>query len=415
MHLRNAAVLETVFALQGDFVCGLTPAARTFEGGIEAAPFRGDAPAACCISADFEMGWAYRSCGLDGARRLGDWERTQFPLILSMLDAYGVPITWATVGHLFLESCTRSGCGLAHPDMPRPLGSDGTWDGDWYACDPCSNVREAPAWYAPDLIQQIIESPIPHDIGTHSFSHINCRAQYASRELVSRELAECVKVMEPFGIRPRSLVFPRNRDEYGYLPELAAGGVVVVRHRDRTSKVKLSYPERMASGVYRIYESMNLRIAKYYDYLQKVKIFIRKAMARRAVYALWFHPSDPRDWFDPQLREILGFIRTERDAGRLWVATMQQLAAYSEARDRLAITVDRNDRSLTLSMRCSMDHTRYGAADVTLSIPVASPPASTVATSREGSVEANTRFVQGRDPKWVVTVPSQTDRLLLEF
>jgi hypothetical protein len=361
------------------------------------------------------MGWAYRSCGLDGARRLGERERSQFPLILSMLDDYGVPITWATVGHLFLECCTRSACGLAHPDMLRPLDSDGTWDGDWYACDPCSNVREAPAWYAPDLIQQIVESPIPHDIGTHSFSHINFRAQYASRDLVSRELAECVKVMQPLGVRPRSLVFPQNRDEYAYLPELAAAGVVVVRHRDRASKVKLSYPERLAAGVYRIYESMNLRIAKHYDYLQKVKIFIRKAIARRAVYALWFHPSDPRDWFDPQLREILGFIRTERDAGRLWIATMQQLAAYSEARDRLAIAVERGDRSLTLSIRCPIDHGRYGTTDVTLSIPVTSRPTSTVGVSRHGRIDATTRFVEGPDPKCIVTIPSTTDRLLLEF
>jgi hypothetical protein len=77
MHLNNAAVLETVIALQGNLV-------------------RGDAPAACRISAEFEMGWAYRSCGLDGARRLGQSERIQFPLNLSMLDVQGIPLTWAT-------------------------------------------------------------------------------------------------------------------------------------------------------------------------------------------------------------------------------------------------------------------------------------------------------------------------------
>jgi hypothetical protein len=37
---------------------------------------------------------------------------------------------------------------------------------------------------------------------------------------------------------------------------------------------------------------MNLRTPKHYDYVEKVKIFVAKAMARR-MPSLWFHPSDP--------------------------------------------------------------------------------------------------------------------------
>src|SRR5205814_2919167 len=106
-----------------------------------------------------------------------------------------------------LESCSRCTSGLAHPSMPRPVASDGTWTGEWYACDPCSDVRTSPAWYAPDLIQQILDARVRHEIGTHSFSHINFPAQYASSDLVSRELAECAAVMRPFRVQPRSLVF----------------------------------------------------------------------------------------------------------------------------------------------------------------------------------------------------------------
>src|SRR5262249_21214949 len=155
---------------------------------------------------------------------------------------------------------------------------------------PCSDVRRAPGWYAPDLIQQITASRVAHEIGTHSFSHINFEAKYSNADVVCAELEICHEAMKPFGLRPTTLIFPRNQAEYSHLPLMAAAGITAVRHRDRS--VRLSYPERLRSGVYRIYESMNLRTARHYDYLDKVKIFIHKAIERHAVYALWFHPSD---------------------------------------------------------------------------------------------------------------------------
>src|SRR5438874_989656 len=137
MYLKNPALLETIFSLQGNFAHGGVPSKKMFPSGIEVAPFKDNAAAACCISADFEMGWGFRSRGQTGAQLMGENERRNVPLILSLLDRYAVPITWATVGHLFLESCSRCTSGLAHPSMPRPVASDGTWTGEWYACDPC--------------------------------------------------------------------------------------------------------------------------------------------------------------------------------------------------------------------------------------------------------------------------------------
>jgi len=42
----------------------------------------------------------------------------------------------------------------------------------------------------------------------------------------------------------------------------------------------------MPSGVYKFYESMNLRRPQHYDYLDKVKIFIEAAVARCAAFTL---------------------------------------------------------------------------------------------------------------------------------
>ena len=410
MKINSAAVLDAIFAMKGNFAEGRRPATKMLSG-IEVAPFRDNADAASCISADFEMGWGWRSRGLDGATLMGDRERRHVPLIVALLEEYSVPVTWATIGHLFLESCTRSSAGLAHPTMPRPL-SDGTWTGDWYWPDPCSNVRDAPAWYGPDLIQQIIESNVPHEIGTHSFSHINFQAPYSSPDVVLGELDSCIDAMRPFGVKPRTLIFPRHQAEYSYLPLLASAGVIAIRHRD--TRVRLSYPERMASGVYRIYESMNLRIAKHYDYLEKAKIFIGKAMERRAAYALWFHPSDPADWFDPQLRAILQYMAAERRRGRLWITTMQELAAYCEARDQLKLSVERDENSVTIAIERSLDTSRYGAAEVTLLIPVPSKPKFGWLGFASGEkTDADTRMACDGSARAMINVPTTATALHL--
>jgi peptidoglycan/xylan/chitin deacetylase (PgdA/CDA1 family) len=372
MKLANPSLLKTIFSLKRNFSEGRSPSQRVLSG-VEIAPFKGNAQAAVCISSDFEMSWAFRGRGLKAAERKGATERQNVPLILRLLEEYSIPITWATVGHLFLESCSRSGTGHAHSDMPRPIAND-RWDGDWYMHDPCTDFRKDPLWYAPDLVQQVIDCKTPQEIGTHSFSHMNFSDRCSTSELVQREMEECIRVMQPFAVRPKALVFPHNISEYSYLPLLADAGITAVRHRDES--VRLSYPERTPSGVYKIYESMNLRAAKHYDYVDKAKIFIEKAMERRAAYALWFHPSDPIDIFENQFRGILKHVDSERRAGRLWTAPMSELAAYCEARERLDLNLERSENTATISVSSSLNTSLYGSPEVTLVIPVHSRPVS---------------------------------------
>jgi hypothetical protein len=263
------------------------------------------------------------------------------------------------------------------------------------------------------LIEQIVASRVRHEVGTHSFSHINFQAPYSSPDVVSRELEACVNLMAPLGLTPRTLIFPRHQAEYAYLPLLADAGVTVVRHRDPS--VRLSYPDRLSSGVYRIYESMNLRMASRYDYLDKVKIFVRTAIERHAVYALWFHPSDPTEWFDPQLRSILRYMDTERASGRLWLTTMQELAAYCEARGSLQLTVERGERRLTLVLNNPVDVSRYGATDLTLLVPTPARPTSARLEINGELVPVEPRLVPDGTGRAMVNVPTTARRLHFEF
>jgi hypothetical protein len=297
--------------------------------------------------------------------------------LVRLLEEYAVPITWATVGHLFLERCGRGTDGRAHPQMPRPVMTTPLamtrWTGDWYSHDPCGDYHSDPLWYCPDLIALILGSKVRHELATHSFSHISFLAENSTPDLVKQELAQCQVAMSPFHVSARSLVYPYNQMGNHYASILAKLGITCVRHRDPL--VRLSYPERLPSGLYKLYESMNLRRAKHYDYIEKVRIFLDEAIKRHAAYHIWFHPSDAPEIFDHEFRGIIQHMAKLQRQGKLWVATMADLAAYCEARQQTVLDVQRREPDeLGVTLRSSYDAQRYGKTTLTLRVTNDSMP-----------------------------------------
>jgi len=147
------------------------------------------------ISADFELAWAPRYSkrfvnAKENALFLARRERRNLPVLLKYCDHYNIPITWATVGHLFLESCKKIN-GVEHPDIVQLSGYENKYwkftGNNWFEYDPCSNYKDAPEWYAPDLIDLILKSKTLHEIGCHTFSHIDCRDEVCSDEVFRSE------------------------------------------------------------------------------------------------------------------------------------------------------------------------------------------------------------------------------------
>jgi hypothetical protein len=248
--------------------------------------------------------------------------------------------------------------------MPRPPVAN-PWGGDWYAHDPCTNWKVDPHWYAPDLIDLIQNNETGQEIGSHSFSHIDFSEDKSTPELVRRELEACAEVMRPSKGSFRSLVYPFNNMGHHYLDIIADYGVTSVRHR---SDVRLSYPERSTSGVYKLSESMNLRRSKYYDYIEKARIFLEEAMRHHFSYHIWFHPSDPTEVFEREFYGIVRLMADLRAQGKLWVATMADLAAYCEARERTRLEVQRGAKDLSVRFTTEYDAARYGDTCLTLKI-----------------------------------------------
>src|SRR6266704_3653309 len=171
------------------------------------------------------------------------------------------------------------------------------------------------------------------------------------------EIRESQKAMEELGIQLRTLVYPFNVMGHQYLTVLSTLGVVAVRHRD--TKLALAYPERDSSGVYKIYETMGLRQSKYFDQSAKALILLEEAAKRRLCYHLWFHPSDPTERFQTIFHEILGHMARLRKGGELWVATMQGLTAYCEARRTTTVENKWDGDRLIMHFRSTYDRDKY--------------------------------------------------------
>ena len=404
------SLLKRGFALKGSFAPGILPCRRIFDD-VEITAFLGAAKGAATISADFELEWAFRGLRLDDQKLMGVRSRRNMPNVLRILEEQSIPITWATVGHLFLESCERGSCGLAHPGMPRPPKNP-HWKGDWYVHDPCTNVEKDPGWYAPDLITMVMSSQVEHEIGTHSFSHIEFSNDTSNEVLVRRELEECNIVMERFGLSPKSLVYPRNRMGHQYLALISDCNITSVRHRD--ASIRLSYPERSKYGVYKLYESMNLRKGNGYNYLSNAKIFLAEAMNCGAAYHFWFHPSDPTDLFEREFHDIICHIADLRNRGEIWVATMSEVAAYCEARQKMKLDVCRHTNGIRIRLMSNYDAVRFGNTDVTLRMPLSGLPKKCLL--RSGREE---RLIEGKVATdvlhgsriWLMNVPASAEEV----
>src|SRR6266536_5853394 len=99
---------------------GFRPRANQAASGSVRYP--GGRRAALVLSADLELAWAWRYARVRDPRGLARDKacngRRNMSRLLDVCDEYVVPVTWATVGHLFLRACRRT-AGVAHPDIPR--------------------------------------------------------------------------------------------------------------------------------------------------------------------------------------------------------------------------------------------------------------------------------------------------------
>lgn len=289
--------------------------------------FPGGEKGGMIISADFEMSWAFRySKRTKNFEEMGRHERETFPSIMILLEKYNIPVTWATVGHLFLESCKEGD----HDWMARIPHFDDHWKftkGDWFDHDPCTNYKTNGEWYAPDLIKQIISSPVKHEMGCHTFSHLDCTYKNCPPQVLDDELKACTMEAEKFGIKLTSFVFPGGTA--GNYEILNKHGYRIYR---KNIDIDLAYPYRDEFGMLITPTSGSFGdnglgwSSNYFIY--RYKKIIDRAIKTNSVAHLWFHPSIDNWTLDKVMPEVLKYAAQKRNEGKLWIGTMGEMADH---------------------------------------------------------------------------------------
>jgi hypothetical protein len=295
------------------------------------APYR----AACIIGADLELNWAWQwaknsSDPARGAEIFSTRTRQNLPGILDLSDRHNIPITWATVGHLFLESCTRED-GPAHPGLPRLSNFENEFwrfsSSDWFENDPACWWEQAKGWYAPDLVRAILGRITKHEIACHTFSHIDCRRGVCPPEVLQSEIEECRRAAAPYGVELTSFVHPAHM--IGNLETLRACGFTSYRADRDVLGGATDHGgiwELPTSAEVVLYEGLPVAAQR----LRYTRIVQRAIRARRLCY-LWFHPSSDGEFVEKILEPLFAFLAHKRAEDSLWVGTTRDYVAFVSA------------------------------------------------------------------------------------
>lgn len=307
------------------------------------------------LSFDTELIWGlFDQKSPEEFERLYPDVRGTIDRLLVLLDRYEVSATWAVLGHLFLSGCARDDAGLAHPELVRPRQS---WrSGDWYAVDPCTDRTRDPLWYGDDIVDALVASRTPQDIGCHSFGHVRYGDRDLTREAVDADLDACLALAAKRGIALRSFVFPRNSE--GHHEALRAHGFNAFRGASHAWHAGLpaalgragslvdqglglappvSKPHEQLPGLWNIPASAvfmdrtgGRRAIPMASRIRKARAGIRRAAATGGVFHLWTHPfniaNDPA-YLLTTLERILRDATAARDLGEIAIESMAATAA----------------------------------------------------------------------------------------
>ena len=307
------------------------------------------------LSLDLELSWGrFDKLQISELEAQSIEERTNIKRLLALLDQYEIPATWAMVGHLMLDGCSRDLKGQAHSEV-TPHARYSWLPHEWFQFDPCSAAEHAPAWYAPDIIDWIRGTRVWHEIGSHSFAHIYFGDPECTPAVASADLQAALNAAALKGVALRSFVFPRNQvghvsllQQFGFqtyrgaMPELMPGTKGTMRRLVNWMDQLFARPpkpvqaEEILPGLWNIpgnhFFMARDGIRKYIPMSSRVLKGIKgidQAVQTGQLYHLWFHPfnlnADANAMFSG-LERIFSYAAQLRGEGRLQILTMEEYA-----------------------------------------------------------------------------------------
>lgn len=273
---------------------------------------------ALVISLDFELLWGVFD-KVDWRKKKQYFQNTRkiIPEILRLFEQYEIQCTWATVGMLFNENWDEW-----NQNIPKILPAYESKKLSAYKYGKSIQSKETEELcFAPELIRRIKETP-GQELGTHTYSHYYCLEQGQTTESFRTDLGKSKELAEKFGIKLKSLVFPRNQYNTNYLKVCKDIGLQTVRTNPEVWYWKNTQQDSLQQKIFRTGDAyIGLNNKSYIDIPeifsgitgQKAsrllrpnsgKYFLDKARIKRIqseisttaknkeIYHLWWHPHN---------------------------------------------------------------------------------------------------------------------------
>ena len=304
------------------------------------------------FSLDTELAWGWMEEETDRSKHYPLFKQTRAVIarLLDLMDKYEVPATWALVGRLVEKSEQRKrNIQLFYPNLTE----DSLYSNEQI------NSKEHSFLYYIDLVESIKRTKIQHDIGSHSYSHITFgplkRNRHAAQEVAHEDFKAMQEVMQDYGLKISSFVFPQNA--LGYQDMLKHYGIRIFRGQDY--KWYSSFPKYMAKICRQIdffstitpicshptirkdglletkgslhFAKLPYGFKKYVPFRfleQKAMKGIKEAADNGTVFHLWTHPFDLAHESEKHLKileNIFIEINKQQSKGLIEVCTMNDL------------------------------------------------------------------------------------------
>lgn len=176
------------------------------------------------ISLDFELLWGiFDKVGTRYNPHYFANTRILIPKMLELFAKNEISVTWATVGMLFAEN--EEEWKSYSPEFKPSYRNKNLSAYEWAKAH---GIRSE-LHFAPELIREILATPF-QELGSHTYAHYYTLMRGQSPEQFRQDLQATQKISEDkFGVRLKSLVFPRNHINELYLGICLEEGYEFVR------------------------------------------------------------------------------------------------------------------------------------------------------------------------------------------
>lgn len=296
------------------------------------------------FSVDAELAWGTHDLHplTEAQQRRVEGSRESWQELLRLFEAYGIPATWAVVGHLLTSD--------------TDYRSDYPYRSDWFERPDSGMVTRPTHWLGRDLVEAVDTASVNNELASHSFSHVPFTD--VSEEVAAAECELARAVGEEFGVEFTSFVFPRNRiahrstlTEYGFdcyrghrpdlrfgVPGLRGLRMVIGGVSGKTTPPTVTpvvdehglvnVPASLFLGGFR--GSLWTTLSKFNGdpVVTLAKRGIDRACERDELFHMWLHPHDlTDDRFIRRVREILDYVSMKENRDEASVRTMGEVAA----------------------------------------------------------------------------------------